>query len=471
MKYFIVSFIISFNYFVGFYYGMFNFFYSLLLIFSTNSILKYIKLIKLAPLKDFSFSPETPPVSILIPAFNEETVIVRTVKAALLVNYPDFQVIVINDGSEDRTLSVLIETFNLKKINLVYRDIIKTEPIRGYYYNAEIPELLVIDKKKGGKADALNCGVNFSKSPYFCSIDADSVLIKDSLIRLMVPIMKSSVPVVACGGVVRVLNGLTLENGEIKRIQLPKRSLVIFQIIEYLRGFLFGRAGWDAINAILLLSGAFSLFHKDSVLKVGGYDRHNVCEDMELILKLHHFYLKNKEAYKIRFISDPICWTEVPENMKMLARQRRRWQVGLLQSLIKHKIMFLNPKYGRIGFFFIPYYFFFEALGPVIEVVGYFVVIASFLMNIISFNFFLLFLTLAIFYGIFLSIAGIFLEELTYKRYPDWLHFLRLLFFGIFENFGYRQLNSFWRLHGTLKYLFGNKNWEYVKKPGAPEYA
>jgi len=467
MKNILIIIALWFNYTVGFYYGVINLVYSILLTTALFVILRYIKRIKYSAVKDFHYSPETPPISILIPAHNEEHAIIRTVKSALLMNYPFFDVIVINDGSTDRTLESLINTFRLNKIDVVYRHILKTGPVKGFYYNPEHPNLLVIDKEKMGKSDALNCGINVSRSPYYCSVDADSVLEKDALIRLMTPVMETTKPVIACGGVVRVLNGVHLEGGEVKDIDLPKSILALFQIVEYLRAFLFGRVGWDAMNSILILSGTFSLFNKAAVISVGGYNIKHVAEDMELIVKLHRYHLKNKKPYKIKFISDPICWSEVPENLKMLGRQRRRWHMGLIQSIMEHKTLTFNPRYGKLGLLIIPYYLFFEMLGPIVELLGYIIVPLSYFLGLLSYEYFLIFLILAIFYGVFLSTSGVFLEELTYRRYPKWSHLFRLLLYGVLENFGYRQINSFWRLQAIILYIFGKRKWEHVEKKGS----
>jgi len=466
MRAWLVSWVIGFNYFVGVYYVIVNLVYTLLLGTSLWVILRYIKRIRYSAIKDFTSSPEIPPVSVLIAAHNEEGVILQSVNSALSLNYPFFEVIVINDGSTDKTLERLITAYGLKKVDIVYRAVIKTNRVKGFYYNSETPSLRVIDKEKGGKADALNCGINACKSPYFCSADADSVLESDSLIRLMTPVMESGVPVVACGGVVRVLNGNKVRNGIVKEIDLPQSSLALFQIVEYLRAFLFGRVGWDTMNAILILSGTFSLFNKTAVTEAGGFDVKNVTEDMELILKLHKYHTIHKKPYRIKFISDPICWSEVPENFKMLGRQRRRWHMGLIQSILQHKSLLFNPRYGKLGMLVFPYYLFFEVLGPLIEVLGYITVFISFSLGIVSSEFFFLFLTLAIFYGVFLSTTGVFLEELTYRRYPKWSHLFSLLTYGVLENFGYRQLNCLWRSQAMLLFLLGKRKWEHVEYKG-----
>jgi len=461
-----IALIVGVNYFIGFYYGVVNIIYTILLVISLFVVLRHIRRIKYSPIKDFIASPETPPITILIPAYNEERIILRTIRSALSVNYPFFEVIVINDGSTDETLSTLIHTLKLRRIDRAYRNILKTSPVRGFYYHPEMPNLLVVDKENGGKADSLNCGINLSRSPYFCTVDADSVLEENALIKLITPVVESTVPVIACGGVVRGLNGIELRNGAIEEINLPRSGLAMFQIVEYIRAFLFGRVGLDAMNGILILSGAFSLFRKEAVVEAGGYRVKNVTEDMELVIKLHKHNIEKKSPYQIKFISDPVCWTELPESLRMLGRQRRRWHLGLMQSILQYRSIMFNPKYGKLGLVVFPYYLLVELLSPVVEILGYIVVFLSYFFGLLSYKFLILFLTLAIFYGIFLSTAGIYLEEITYRRYPKWSHLLRLLFYGVLENFGYRQINSLWRFQAVLKYLVGMRKWEYVEKGG-----
>ena len=456
--------ILSFNYFVGVYYAFFNFIYSILLGVSLVVIIRYLRKLKYAPIKEIENSPETPPVTILVPVYNEKDVILRTLDSLFSLDYPFYEIIVINDGSDDSTLDLLVDKFKLKKIDLVYREFFKTAPVRAFYYNHEIPNFLVIDKERGGKADALNCGLNMSKSPYVCTVDADTVIEPDALTKLMVPIIESTIPVVACGGVVRVLNGSETEKGIVKRIGLPKGLLPMFQVVEYLRAFLFGRVGWDALQSNLIFSGAFSLLNKNALFLVGGFRTKNLAEDMEIIMRLHEYYRRNKKPYSIKFISDPICWTEVPVTLKTLARQRRRWHIGLIQNIVKYRKMMFNPLYGRIGFFTLPYYLFFEMLGPIVEFLGYIIVPTSYFLGLLSLEFFILFIFLAIVYGIFLSTTGIFLEEITYKRYPGWGHLIKLLIFAVLENFGYRQITTFFRFHATLYYIFGKRKWEHVRE-------
>lgn len=468
MKTFIAGLVLFFNYLIGIYFGVLNTTYLVLLTISLFVILRHLQRLTYATRKEFHTSSETPPVTILIAMHNEEKVVLRSIRSALASEYPFFEVIIINDGSTDGTLQTVIDAYRLKRIDRVYRRFLPTKPIKGFYYNLETPNLLVIDKENGGKSDALNCGINISRSPYFCSVDADSLLEKDALIRIMVPLLESNVPVVASGGVVRIINGLRLNDDgiTIEEIKLPDNTLLLFQIVEYLRGFLFGRVGWDALRSLLILSGTFSLFHKATVVEAGGFKVGNVSEDMEMIVRIHRHMLKKGKPYRIRFVSDPICWTEAPDNIKMLGRQRRRWHLGLIQSIYQNKEMLFNPQFGRIGMSVLPYYVLFEILGPVIEVLGYLFVIISFFIGILSFDFLMLFLFLAIFYGVFLSTASIFLEELTFRRYPKWSHLFKLLLYGVLENFGYRQLNSFWRFHALIQFLCGKRKWEHVHKKG-----
>jgi len=459
--------IVNFNYFVGIYFGILNVVYTILLALSLFAIFRHIRRVKYSGFTEFHRSPETPPVAILIPVYDEEKVVLRSIHSALETDYPYFEVIVINDGSSDGTLKRLIEEFRLRRTDRVYRKLLPSRPVKEFYSNPKTPNLLVVDKERGGKSDALNCGINICRSPYFCSVDADSLLEKDALIRLMTPLLESSVPVVASGGVVRVLNGNEIrEDRLIGEIKLPHNPLTLFQIVEYTRGFLFGRVGWDALNSLLILSGTFSLFHKTTVVEAGGFMVGNVSEDMEIVVRMHRRMLESGKPYRIRFVSDPVCWTEVPDTLSMLARQRRRWHLGLIQSICQNRDMILRRSFGKLGLVVVPYYIIFEIMGPIIEILGYVSVPLAYFLGILSREFFILFLTLAIFYGIFLSTAGVFLEELTYKRYPRWNHLFKLLLYGVLENFGYRQMNSLWRFQALLLYITGKRDWEHVRNKG-----
>lgn len=408
-----------------------------------------------------------PPVSVLLSAYNEEAAVVQSVKSLLGLNYPSYEIIVINDGSKDSTLERLKDGLKLKRTNIIYRHALPTAKVRGFYTNPETPNLIVVDKEHSGKSDSLNCGINVSSSPYFCSIDADSVIEKNALVQLMRPIIEEPDAVKATGGIVRILNGCTVKEGKVVNVALPGDSLSRLQIVEYIRSFLFGRAGLGALNLLLIISGTFSMFEKRTVIAAGGYNLDTVTEDMELVVRLHKHLLESGKKYRISFVPEPICWTEAPRDFKMLKRQRRRWHLGLAESLYKYRKMLFNPKYGRVAFFGLPYQLFIELLGPVIELLGYFVVAVSLYLGIIDIRFFGLFLFMAVCVGVFFSTGSVLLEEITFRRYPHFKDLFILLFYGVIENFGYRQINSLWRTHAVLKFLFAReKKWEYVKKTG-----
>ncbi|MCC6543614.1 MAG: glycosyltransferase family 2 protein [Nitrospirae bacterium] len=462
----LASFIIGFNHFILAYYTTVNLLYTVLMVIAAVVTTRHIYRIEYGGYKDIFNSSQTPPVSIIVPAHNEAQSIVENVKALLALNYPSFEVIVINDGSNDDTLEHLSRSFSLRSVNQIYRPVIKTNIIKDFYVSSIHPNLTVINKPKSGKSDSLNVGVNVARYPYFCCIDADTLIEKDAFLRLVRPIIESKEPVVACGGILRIANGCTVRNGEVTKIALPGDLLSRLQIIEYLRAFLFGRAGWSAINSLMLISGAFSLFHKRSVQQIGGFSSKTVSEDMEMVVRLHRFMRKSRKPYRVVFISDPVGWTEVPSTLKMLKKQRIRWHRGLVESLLMNISMLFNPRYGRIGLFAMPYQVLIEVFSPLIEIIGYLVVVLSFVIGIISWRFFILFLLLAIVYSIFLSAGAVLLEEITYKRYPRWGDMLRLISLSIVENLGYRQINSWWRARALLHVLVKPSRWEAVKKKG-----
>lgn len=436
------------------------------MVIAVSVTIRHIYRIEYGGYSDISESSLTPPVSVLVPAFNEGPNIVENVKALLALNYPLFEVIVINDGSSDDTLDNLISGFSLRRVTHIYRHVIKTHSIRDYYVSSTHPNLTVINKANSGKSDSLNVGINVARYPYFCCIDADTLIERDAFLRLVRPIIESKELVVACGGILRIANGCTVRNGVVTKIALPGDLLSRLQIVEYLRSFLFGRAGWSAINSLLLISGAFSLFHKKSVQQVGGFSNKTVSEDMEMVVRLHRFMRTCKKPYRVVFISDPVGWTEVPSSLAMLKKQRIRWHRGLAQSLFMNISMLFNPKYGRIGLLAMPYQVLIELISPAVEIIGYVVVILSYVTGIISWRYFMLFLLLSIVYSIFLSAGAVLLEEITYKRYPKWGDMLRLISLSFIENIGYRQINSWWRARALIIAIIRQRKWEVVKKKG-----
>lgn len=323
----------------------------------------------------------------------------------------------------------------------------------------------MLDKENGGKADALNAGIIMATHVLFCAIDADSVLEGNALLRMMRPFLEQP-ETVAVGGVVRIANGCRVEHGRVTEIGLSSNALAVFQTVEYLRAFLFGRVGWSALGALLIISGAFGVFKRQVVLDVGGYRHDTVGEDFELVVRIHRYLRDHAIRYRIVFLPDPVCWTEAPETLRVLGRQRNRWQRGLIDTLKIHWRMCLNPRYGRIGMIAMPYFVIIELIGPLIELSGYLFITIAFCLNLINLPFFLLFLTLAIVLGTVLSVAAVVLDEIAYRRFPRLSQLLKLIAFGLAENFGYRQLTVWWRARAFLDYWRGNTSWGAMERKG-----
>lgn len=390
------------------------------------------------------------PISILVPTYNEEVTIVDSINSLLNLNYPSYEIIMINDGSKDQTVAKVISHFNLKKVSKPYRKLIPTnEALDIYEGNGKI-KIILVDKVNGGKSDALNMGINVCSFPTFLCMDADSMLQSDALQKIVEPFLEDD-QMVAVGGNVKISNNLVIDNGEILSIEKPEKLIVIFQMIEYLRVFLNSRISLNGINGNLIISGAFGLYNKQAVVNVGGYTNGLMGEDMEIIMKIHSFYLKNKISYKTSYVPDAICWTQVPEEVKVLKRQRRRWHVGLAQSLKRHRYMFLNPKYGLIGMVSFPYFLFFEYLTPFLEVIGLVTITLSFLLGIIDLNFFLFYLLVYMGFNIIVSMISIIIERYMFSSTVTNKITFQLILFSILESFGYRQIISLFRMGNIFK--------------------
>jgi len=407
-----------------------------------------------------------PPISVLVPAYNEETTIAATVRSVLQLTYPEFEIIVINDGSRDGTLQVLQQEFGLLPFPEAYRVQLPTETVRGIYRSTIHPHLRVIDKANGGKADSLNAGINASRYPLFCGVDADSILQRNSLQQVVQPFLRDP-RMIATGGTVRAANGCEVKDGHLTHVDLPRNPLARFQVIEYLRAFLFGRLGWSSINALLIISGAFGLFKKAAVIEAGGYRRNTIGEDMELIVRLHRHMREGRRPYRIEFVPDPVCWTEVPEDLRTLRNQRVRWQRGLSESLNSHWPLMFSRRGGWPGWVAFPYMLLFEWLGPVFEFGGYLWFAYAYFAGLISWPAFAVFLFLAIGMGILLSASGLLLEELSFHLYPRKRHLAILALYVILENLGYRQLNAWWRLVGLVQWIRQKEHqWGAMKRKG-----
>ena len=398
------------------------------------------------------YSGFEPPVSILVPAYNEEKTIGASVRSMLQLDYPEFEVIVINDGSRDGTLQALRAEFALKSYPQAYLRSLETKAVRGIWRSPEFPNLRVIDKENGGKADALNAGINAARFPIVCGVDADSILERASLRRVVAPFLHDPA-VIASGGTVRIANGCEVRDGFLEKVGLPTRMLPLLQIVEYLRAFLFGRLGWMPLNAVLIISGAFGVFRRQAVIDAGGYRHDTVGEDMELVVRLHRLYRLRGERYSVAFLPDPVCWTEAPESLKVLRSQRTRWQRGLGESIVANRELLLHPRGGAPGWIAMPFMVLFEWLGPVIDLAGYLFMAAGFAFGVISLTAFVAFMLLAIGLGTVLSVSALLLEEISFHVYKKPGQLFTLAATALMENFGYRQLVTLWRLQGLWQWL------------------
>lgn len=412
-----------------------------------------------------------PPITILAPAYNEEATCVESTHSLLALEYPEYEVLVINDGSKDATLAKMKEAFDLRLSSRMHSGDIPTAAIRGVYQSSRVPNLWVIDKENGGKADSLNTGINHCLSPLFCAVDADSLLEKTALTRIVRPFIENS-ETVAVGGIIRIINGSRVESGKVSDISLPGNLLARFQVLEYFRAFLAGRMGWEAFNATFIISGAFGLFHRQSVVEAGGYSTkrtgyETVGEDIELVIRLHRFCREHNRPYRISYVPDPVAWTECPESLKVLHRQRSRWQRGLLEATTRHIRMLFNRNYGRVGLLAYPYFLILEGLGPLIEAVGYVLFFWMLFSGIPGSGMMIICFFLAAFVlGMALSFLAISLEEISFKRYPKFADLTQLFWLSVLESFGYRQLNAWWRIHGVYTFLRGKKEWGKMERKG-----
>jgi cellulose synthase/poly-beta-1,6-N-acetylglucosamine synthase-like glycosyltransferase len=455
------------NHALFWYYLASNLSYLVMLIVALKTTAAHQRRLQSHRLDWFKASPLAPPITMIVPAHNEERSIRVAVRNLLALDYPQLEIIVINDGSEDRTLDEMQEEFRLRRVRAVYISEAECAPVRGLYRSEVDARLLIIDKESGGsKADAVNAGLNAATSPYICVVDADSVLERDALLRIMVPIMADPKRVVAVGGIIRVLNGSEIEGGHLKRVRLPRKSIEVIQVIEYLRAFLIGREAWGQGNMLMIISGAFGVFRADIVRAVGGYRSRAIGEDFDLVARMHRHLLEKRVDYHIDFVPDPMCWTEVPSDLRSLARQRARWQKGLLDVLLPNLDMLFRPRYGRIGFLALPHLWLFELFAPIIEITGIATIVLAACLGVLSRQFFLQFLLFGYAFATVISIGAVLQEEVTYKRYNDWHDVARLVSYCFLEHFPYRQMHMIWRLQGLWEYLRGDLSWKPLKRKG-----
>jgi cellulose synthase/poly-beta-1,6-N-acetylglucosamine synthase-like glycosyltransferase len=412
----------------------------------------------------------TPPVTLCVSAYNEAETIVDSIRAMLNIQYPRHEVALTNDGSTDGTIERLIAGFELRRVDQPLRPGIATAPIRGIYRSDIHPNLVVIDKANGGRSDGLNASVNAATSPLICCVDADSLLEPDGLVAAVRPFVERPATV-ATGGIIRVANGCRVEKGHVMQVALPRQPLAMFQTVEYFRAFLAARTGWSAINGLLIISGAFGVFRRAAVVEVGGFAPDSIGEDFELCVRLHRKARDERRPYRLEFVPDPVCWTEVPTRLRELGGQRNRWHRGLVDTLWRHRRMICNPRYGAVGMLSLPFFVAFEFFGAFIEMFGYVTVVVSLVLGVVNVRFAVVFFAVAVLSGVFLSLAAVLLEDLAFRRFERPGELLRLVAYSVAENFGYRQLMTGYRVRGFFAYLRGNKAWGEIRRVGFAQAA
>lgn len=450
--------------------------YAFLLIFSYTalSIVSGIALnyyLKKNSFVDYSVildSPLAPSVSVLVPAFNEAKTIVDNIESIYTIHYNNFDVIVVNDGSTDNTFEELKKAFMLERVNFAVNHEIETKEVRGVYKsNLETySNLIVVDKENGGKADALNVAINVSDKDLFMAIDADSILEPDAVLKLVKPFLeRTDRRVIAAGGVVRIANSCIIENGRITEVCVPKNLLARMQVLEYTRSFLMGRMAWAKLDGLIIISGAMGMFERDVVVQSGGY-AHTIGEDMELVVRIRRYMSEQREKYKIEYVPDPLCWTEAPSDVSTFGRQRSRWTRGTIETLTDHSKIFFSPRYGAMGMLGYPFWFLFEWLAPLVEVLGIIYAIILYFTGNLSLNFILITFLFVYTFAVFFTTWAILYEELTFHRYEKKGDVFRLWIAALLEPFVLHPISLFFSIKGNIQYARGNRKWGKMERKG-----
>lgn len=429
--------------------------YLLLILLGAAQHRRYYRGIKFGEFERISESDLSLPISVVMAAYNEETMVLDAVLGALGLRYPEFEVILVNDGSTDRSLQILIEHFGLERVDKVYKRHFKTRPVRAIYQSREYPNLVVVDKENGRRADALNAGVDVARYPLICQTDADCIIEEDALLRIARPFLLSA-RTIAAGGIVRPSNGIVVKRGKIVRYDLPRRWLPLFQIVEFLRSFQWARLGLARMHSMMCIAGAFTVARKEVLCAIGGWDANAVDDDLELTIRLHRYAYESKirPVPEIAYVPDPVCYSQVPERIRFHASQRNRWQRGMVQSMVKNRDMIFNPRYGLAGMFGMPYFLFFEAFSALIEGFSWVFIPVAYLLGMATRDELLCFMAFAILLGTVLSVGAVVLEERTRLRKQKTADVARLLFAGLLENFSYHPMHLLWRVAGTFDYIF-----------------
>jgi cellulose synthase/poly-beta-1,6-N-acetylglucosamine synthase-like glycosyltransferase len=426
--------------------------YLVLIVMAGLEFARHLRRAPFAGADDMFRSPLTLPVSLIVPAYNEGAGIVAAVQAMTALRYPRFEIVVVDDGSTDDTFARLKDQFDLVEVPRVVPDEVPyATTVLSVHVSRDNPETLVVVRTtNGGKADALNVGINVARHPLVCMVDADSILDPDALLSVAKPFGDDPLRVAAVGGVIRIANGCRVIGGRVVDVRMPKPWLLRIQVVEYLRAFLMGRTGWSRLGGLVVISGAFGIFRRDLLVRIGGLDRATIGEDAELVVRLHHYLRERGEDYRVIFVAEPVSWSEAPSSLRVLGRQRRRWHRGIAEILSKHRHMILNPRYGRIGMLALPYYVLFELLAPFVELAALVLLPLGLAIDAVNVAFAWRFALVAYGYGLLVSLTALFIEEVSFHRYPRWADLLRGVVAAVAENFGYRQILAVWQVFGAL---------------------
>lgn len=446
-------------------------FYIFIGLYSVGETKKYLYKNNFTDYRLLASSPHSPSISIIAPAYNEGATIIENVRSLLSIYYTNLEVVIVNDGSKDDTLQKMIDTYQLLKVDYMVSYQIKTKEVRGIYKskNPVFKKLVVVDKVNGGKADALNVGINVSSNDYIVCIDVDCILEQDAILKMVKPFMEETdgVKVIASGGVIRIANSCEVKHGKLEKVRLPKDYLPRMQSLEYIRAFILGRMAWARLNGLLLISGAFGAFDKELVIKCNGYNPKTVGEDMELVVRMRRFMEEKNIPYRVNYIPDPLCWTEAPSDFKILGRQRNRWTRGTIETLSFHKKMFFNPRYRLLGMLSYPYWFFFEMLAPIVEFVGFVAFLLMAIAGIIDWQMFFAFLAFILCFGYLYSAFSIYMEVTTYNQYKRKTEIAKLFLTALTEPFIFHPFVIWSAIKGFIdKMKKNNHSWGDMTRAG-----